>query len=76
MDLAYAKPLASISDLLATGKYQPITSANVTSVVRWNTADIDDNAENHEANARDDLDDAEGKFDLVHELSASLCKEP
>ena len=48
----------------------PVSSANVASWVCWNTTAVDDDAENHETDARNDLDGAQDKFNL---LWSDLC---
>jgi hypothetical protein len=42
----------------------PVFCANVPSVVSWNATAINDNSENHEANASDDLHNTEDELDL------------
>lgn len=51
-----------------------VAVANVSSVVGWHTSDIDDDAQNHEPNASNDLDDREHEFDLFDVLARVLLQ--
>lgn len=42
----------------------PVATANVTSVVSWDTANIDDDAQDDESRTGQDLDDGKNEFDL------------
>ena len=47
------------------GRFIPVSGTNVTSVIGWDTATVDDYSENHKTNAGGDFHDTENKFDLI-----------
>lgn len=50
----------------------PVLSANVASIVCGDTTSVDDDAENHEADTREDLDEGEHEFDLFTSCQSLL----
>lgn len=50
----------------------PVLSADVASVVCGDTTSVDDDAENHEADTREDLDEGEHEFDLFASCQSLL----
>lgn len=50
----------------------PVLSADVASVVCGDTTSVDDDAENHEADTREDLDEGEHEFDLFTSCQSLL----
>lgn len=50
----------------------PVLSADVASVVCGDTTGVDDDAENHEADTREDLDEGEHEFDLFTSCQSLL----
>lgn len=50
----------------------PVLSADVASIVGGDTTSVDDDAENHEADTREDLDEGEHEFDLFTSYQSLL----
>lgn len=50
----------------------PVLSADVASIVCGDTTSVDDDAENHEADTREDLDEGEHEFDLFTSCQSLL----
>jgi hypothetical protein len=48
-----------------TVRMMPIPGTDVSSVVSWYTATVDNNSENHESNTGGDFHHAENEFDLL-----------
>lgn len=55
------------------GRFIPVFGTNVTSVIGWDTATVDDYSENHKTNAGGDFHDTENKFDLVWLAANTAC---
>lgn len=49
----------------------PVSGTDVTSIIGWYTATVDDNSQDHESNAGGDFHYAENKFDLAR-LAANI----
>jgi hypothetical protein len=49
----------------------PVSCTNVASVVSWDAATVDNDAEDDEAGTGNDLDDADDKFDLFRSAHCS-----
>lgn len=72
MEISCSMRSVGLCDDAHYGTGIPIFPTNVTSVVGRDSAAVDDDAQNHEANAGKDLDHAENKLDL-YQLASNRC---